>query len=234
MLSVSHRTQGATSSFVSLSGVAVWETLKIEIQRVVDEQPGALVGYPDPRSDRGREPPLSIELAPWATDVAQDLHGRFGDDVALQVGALRYPECKPVFRRLPDLGPGLDPSEVEVAVDTPLEVRSGHALHSALRVWNWTDSELQLITNGGVTGYVVDPDTENIVGGFSGAQILPRVALRIMPQASQRVPLLVGTASFVPDLLYAIPPGRWAVRVPLALGDGRRVSTPPLPINVTD
>ncbi|HLM96994.1 MAG TPA: hypothetical protein VK283_11805 [Acidimicrobiales bacterium] len=211
----------------------MWDTLKAEIERVLEERPGALVSYPDPRSDRGREPPLRIGLAPWATDVARDLHGRFGDVVELQVGALGYPEGRRHRVPLPELGPELDPSRIEFAVDPPLEVRSGHTLRSQLHVWNRTGGEVQIVTNGGVTGYVVDSRTGTVVGGFSGAQRLPRVVFRLQPQSPELIPLVVGTASFVPDLGFAVPPGLWAVRVPLALGGGRGASTPPLPITVT-
>lgn len=46
--------------------------------------------------------------------------------------------------------------------------------------------------------------------------------------------MLVGTASDSAQLGYAVPPGEWAVRVTLELGDGRRVRTPMLPITVTE
>jgi len=216
---------------LSFSGVAVWDTLKTEIERVLGECPGALQCYPDPRSDRGREPPLSIGLAPWATEVARDLHARFGDDIVLDVGALRFPD-RQVRVPVPELAPELDPGEGEVTVDPALEVRSGHTVRSELKVWNRADAELEVVTTGMVFGWVVDPSTGSVVGGYSGAQRLPRVVFRIAPHTFELIPLLVGTASFVPDLDYAIPPGRWVVRVPLALGDGRRRSTPPLPITV--
>jgi len=135
--------------------------------------------------------------------------------------------------RLPELAPELDRSRIECAVDPPLEVRSGHTLRTELNIRNRTGGEVQIVTNGGVTGYVVDPRTGIVVGGFSGAQRLPRVVFRLLPQSSERIPLVVGTASFVPDLGFAVPPGLWAVRVPLALGGGRGASTPPLPITVT-
>jgi hypothetical protein len=214
--------------------MAVWDTLKIEVQRALDEHPHELVGYPDPRSDRGRDPPLSIEFAPWATELAGSFHDRFGADVRLQVGALSYPDGMPLRVHLPALEPEVDPSDVEVAVDPPLVVRSGRSLRSELLVRNRTDGELRIKTNGIVTAYVVDPATGSIVGGYSGFQTLPLVTFRVAPGAFEPIPLLVGTATFVPGLGYAVPPGSWNVRVPLKLGDGRHITTPSLPITVTD
>jgi hypothetical protein len=40
--------------------------------------------------DEGRQPPYGTDLAPWATDIAKELHRRFGDDVELVVGAFSY------------------------------------------------------------------------------------------------------------------------------------------------
>jgi hypothetical protein len=213
--------------------VAVWDTLKPEIERVLEECPGALQSYPDPRSDRGREPPLSIGLAPWATVVARDLHDRFGDGVVLTVGARPFPEDRRTRVPVSELGPELDASRVEFALQSALEVRSGHTLRSELKVWNWTDDHLEVVTTGMVIAYVVDPGTGAVVGGFSGAHRLPRVVFQIAARACELIPLVVGTASFVPDLGFAVPPGAWAVRVPLELGDGRRGSSPALPITVT-
>ena len=142
---------------LSFSGVAVWDTLKTEIERVLGECPGALQCYPDPRSDRGREPPLSIGLAPWATDVARDLHDRFGDDIVLDVGALRFPD-RQVRVPVPELAPELDPGEGEVTVDPALEVRSGHTVRSELKVWNRADAELEVVTTGMVFGWVARPE----------------------------------------------------------------------------
>jgi hypothetical protein len=45
--------------------------------------------------------------------------------------------------------------------------------------------------------------------------------------------MLVATASRVPDLGYAIPPGQWGIRVTLDPAAGRAVRTPPLPVTVT-
>ena len=73
--------------------VTVWDELKVVLLELEDA--GALVQYPDPRVDDNRQPPFEIHFQPWATDVAESLHRRFGDAVELVVGSLRYPECRP-------------------------------------------------------------------------------------------------------------------------------------------
>lgn len=98
--------------------MSVWDSLKVDLVRLLDEQPGALTGYPDPRVDTNRRPPFHIDLAAWAT--------------------------------------------------------------------------------------------------------------------SEKIPLLVGTASIDPALGYTVPPGDWAVRATLRMADGTQLSTPLLPLTVID
>jgi hypothetical protein len=55
----------------------------------------------------------------------------------------------------------------------------------------------------------------------------------VAPGATERIPLLVGTASFVPDLGYAVPPGEWGVQANLAPAAGTAVRAPALPLTIT-
>lgn len=200
--------------------------------RIREEDPEALTGYPMLPEHGDDGPPYRILLAPWAADVAEELHRRFGDNVKLQVGALGYPMGSG-SGRVPDLPPAeLGPDEAEVTLEGALSVRSGHAARHGLIIRNLTSRSLDFQTNGQVTALVVDPGTGEVAGGYSGMQYLPLVRFAASPGTPERIPLLVGTASFVPDLGYAVPPGPWAIRVPLELGDGRRLSTPMLPITV--
>jgi hypothetical protein len=217
--------------------MTVWDELKPVIARLLDQQPGALASYPLPDFDRVGPPPIEIRLEPWAADIAEQLYRRFGDDVKLTVGLLPYPPGRPARPRrqsapsdLPDL---LDPDEVTVTMDEIALVSSGHTLHHHLTVHNLIGSEL-LLTNGRVTA-VVDPQTGETVGGFSGAQTLNLKLFRVSPGGSTRIPLLIGTASSRPQLGYAIPPGEWGIQATLTLAspssDSRR-RTPILPLTV--
>ncbi len=94
-----------------------------------------------------------------------------------------------------------------VALDDPAAVSSGHTLHHHLTVHDLTGSELQIAANGRVTAAVVDPQTGETVGGFSGIQTLPLKVFRAISGGSMRIPLLIGTASSRPQLGYTVPPG---------------------------
>jgi hypothetical protein len=219
--------------------MTVWDELKPVIARLLDQQPDALASYPLPDFDLAGPPPFKVRLEPWAADVAEQLHRQFGDDVELTVGLLPYPPGRPARPRRQsapgDLPALLDPDEVTVALDEIALVSSGRTLHHHLTVHNLIGSEL-LLTRGRVTA-VVDPQTGETVGGFSGAQTLSLKFFRVSPGGSTRIPLLIGTASSRPQLGYAIPPGEWGIQATLTLGglypgESPRRRTPILPLTV--
>jgi hypothetical protein len=138
--------------------------------------------------------------------------------VDLTVGALPYPPGR--APRRPPGGSGepavlLDPREAEAELDGPAVVRSGRTLRHGLLIRNHTGAELAIATNGMVTASVVDPGTGEVVGGFAGWQTLPLVMFRDPPGGTERIPLLIGTASSVERLGYTVPPGDWGVQATL-------------------
>jgi hypothetical protein len=219
--------------------MAAWDEMKAVLLRLRDEQPSVLMQYPMPEVDEGMVPPFAITLAPWATTAAEELHRQFGDDVELTVGALPYPPGRQPSPR-PATAPAadlLDPQETTAELDGPAVVRSGHTLRHGLLVGNLTHHELTIATNGQVTAVVVDPGTGQTVGGFAGFQTLPGVFFRVAAGTTERIPLLIGTASFTPELGYILPPGSWGIQVPLDLAPDiltrHRRLTPVLPLTIT-
>jgi hypothetical protein len=219
--------------------MTVWDELKVILARLRDEQPCTLTGFPMPEVDEGRQPPFAIGLAAWAAATAEDLHQRFGNDVVLTVGALPYPPQSrphrpPAAGRAADL---FDPQEAAAELDGAASVRSGQTLWHGLLITNHSGQVLRIATNGALTAVVVDPATAEPVGGFAGAQALPLHWFEVAPGATQRIPLLIGTASYTPRLGYQLPPGAWGIQATLTLGDYpthpyfRR--TPILPLTIT-
>jgi hypothetical protein len=211
-----------------------WDELRVILAGLASQNPGPLTSWPDPDRDDA-QPPFELELEPWATDTARDLHARFGRDVRLMVGALRYPEralaAEPVVAGPPP--PELDPAQISVALDGPLTVRSGGLAHHGLVVRNLGASDVLIGTTGELIAEVVDPVSAAVVGGYAGAVRLMLTTFTVAPGAARRVPLLVGTASLVPSLGYAIPPGEWGLRATLDPAAGRAVRTPSLPVTIT-
>lgn len=214
--------------------MTTWDELKLVLIQLTSAEPLPLTSWPDPDRDDALEPPFAIELEPWATDVAHDLHTKFGIDVQLRVGALCYPECTlPVTPAQGPEAPELDPEQVEVTLDGPLSVRSGEMAHHGLMVRNLGKRDIVIGTTGELIADVVDPETGKIVGGYPGAVRLMLQTFTVPPASVRRIPLLVATASLVPDLGYAVPPGQWSVQATLDPAAGRAVRTPQLPVTVT-
>ncbi|MFY9648710.1 hypothetical protein, partial [Trebonia sp.] len=110
-------------------------------------------------------------------------------------------------------------------------------LRHSLLVRNLSGRDLQIATNGQVSAVVVDPQTGEVVGGFSGSLTWPLVIFRVAAGATEPIPLLIGTASYTPQLGYVVPAGEWGIQATLTLGPHPRDSpsrrTPILPLTIT-
>ncbi|WP_432892230.1 hypothetical protein ACQPYH_16445 [Kribbella sp. CA-245084] len=71
--------------------MAGWESLRVDLLRLREESPGALVVWPSPHTERRSERRFRIVLAAWATEIADTLKAKYGDVVDLQVGAMTFP-----------------------------------------------------------------------------------------------------------------------------------------------
>jgi hypothetical protein len=208
------------------------EEIRAEIRESwVSANPGA-VGSLGCRNGR-----VHVELRADGEKVAQQFLARYGDAIDLTVGFLHFPDCTFPEGRRPSLADDhrpipLLPDELHVSVDEDLKVKSGRNLEGTMRLWNNGDHEAVTHNNGRVTARVIDPETMETVGGYSGAQIMPLFRFGAAAGGSVEIPLLVGTASVVPRLGYAVPPGRWAIQAILGLSDAGTFRTPPLPISV--
>jgi hypothetical protein len=156
---------------------------------------------------------VNVRLRADGEGVAAKLQERYGDAVDLTVGFLHFPECalshSLVFlanKAYPPPSPLL--AELHVSMNEALEVKSGASLRSSIRLANDGDVEVVVQTNGRLTAPVVDPKTNETVGGYSGAQSMSLVPFLAPAGGSVEIPLLVGTASTVPRLGYAVSPGR--------------------------
>jgi hypothetical protein len=207
------------------------EDIRREVNDTAANHPGAFMQW---GIGRGR---VNIQLAADRQDLASNFHERFADAVVLRVGVFpfpppprsEYPEKAPPAVVRPTL-PLLPSEEFEVSLDDEIEVSSGGTKRGVLRIHNRGSAEVVIATNGGVTARVVDSQTGNGVGGFFGAQAAPLIKYRIAPGATVSIPLLVGTTSSVRSLGYAIPPGSWAIEVPIQIEGRGKFKTPLLPI----
>jgi hypothetical protein len=182
-------------------------------------------------------PPFSIRLAAWATGAAEQLHRMLGDEVELTVGAMRYPQrilTGPTYSASSVPMRRIEPTEARIALDGSLTVTSGFAVKHHLLIHNLGSVEFQVEAPGIIIAQVIDPHTEDVVGGHSGPVLALLMTFAIAPNATARIPLLVATDSFVPDLGYAVPPGEWGIQTTLDPAAGNAGRTPILPFTIAD
>jgi hypothetical protein len=207
------------------------EEIRRELNTTAKNRPGAFLQW---GIGRGR---VTVQLAADQEGLAASFHRRFGDAVELRVGVFPYPPVLDANHRekgppavAPPPLPLLPHEEFKVSLEGEIVVKSGGTTSGVLRIHNRGSAEAVIDTNGGVTARVVDPHTGEGVGGFVGAQAAPLVKYRIAPDSTGSIPLLVGTASSVRSLGYAIPPGSWAIEVPIQIEGRGMFRTSLLPI----
>lgn len=220
--------------------LSAWEQLRQDLINLRDQCPHVLQMYPTPEPGYQR-PPVRIHLDARrpAVAAAAELHDRYGEFLSLHVGALPFPP-NPSHVRPPrprSTEPELElvgPNEMLLELDGPLSIQSGETATHAVMLLNTSDRPITVNTNGHLTAVINDPATGTTVGGYTGMQIQPLIRFTANPGQDIRIPLLVGTASFTPDLGYTIPPGPWQLTAPLNLEDGRHVITQPMDFTITD
>lgn len=216
--------------------MAGWESLRADLRRLLEESPDALMVFQDPNSEqRGR--PIHIELAAWATDIAADLNAKYGSLVDLRVGAMTFPAGqmwlqKSWYERWYELpGAAAESAGLDVEPLSPLTIRTGRFAYHDVLVTNRAAHEQVLLTDGALASAVID-SSGTVVGLYVGPHSLARVGFAIEPHQSRPVPVLIGTASVVPDLGYAVPPGQWRLVIALQTDTGNTV-TAPMEITIT-
>lgn len=215
--------------------MAGWESLRVDLRRVSEESPGALRVFPVPDRVR-REPPFYIELAAWAIDVAAMLHAKYGSLVDLRVGAMTFPARQLwVTGHARQLhGAPAEPAGLDVEPLSPLSVRTGRFTKEDVLVTNHAAHTQVLATGGDLRSAVTDSSDSSgsVVGRYVGPHTAKRVEFWIEPHQSRPVPVLIGTASMVPDLGYAVPPGQWGLVIELQTDSGS-LQLAPLELTIT-
>ena len=182
---------------------------------------------------------VEVRLGADQEDLARHLHERYEDAIELTVGVLPYPlapgldEVDGSDRRPPRVRPPLLPAgELAVDADGALVVQSGRTGRGSLRVSNRGPADVVIETNGVLTASVVDPTTGEVIGGFAGFQTVPLVTFVAPSGGEVSIPLLIGTTSVVARLGYSVPPGEWAIEVPVRIAGRGQFRTPLLALHV--
>ncbi|MEU4292745.1 hypothetical protein AB0E63_31355 [Kribbella sp. NPDC026596] len=133
--------------------MAGWESLRVDLRRLLEESPDALVVFPDPDSEQRRQP-IRIQAAAWATDIAATLHAKHGSLLDLRVGVMTFPTRHLWFKtrwyeRWHQLSEApAEPAALDVEPLAALSIRTGRDTRRNVLITNLTGERQVLSTNG--------------------------------------------------------------------------------------
>ena len=160
---------------------------------------------------------VGVSLRADGEAVAAEIAAKYGDLVTITVGALSYPDrTTGGFGVCNDLVP--PPPTGPTALVATLQpigspVTSGHDFEAVVTVTNTGDDVVTFESGSPLTALVLKPGTEEVVGIYTGGISGVGVGAELGPGESIDIDVVGGTASCVPDLGYALPPGDYEVRV---------------------
>ena len=160
--------------------------------------------------------------------VASELASRYGSAVELQVGNFAFPERRRIRPRPPAV-PAPAPEEqafegLEMSVEVDQEVlEAGDDGHGRLVLRNSSPERIgPLHTGQPLVGSLLNSSLET-VGGYSGWVAGTGRIIDLAPGGSASIGVIFGTASTREELGYALPPGRYWLKVQMRLHHGRGV-----------
>ena len=161
---------------------------------------------------------INVQLRADGEALAAELTQRYGDIVAIGVGLLPYPD--PFVAEVVDCGqlhPLITDSPFRVtAVLDATELHVGEDFSGTVTVTNTGSETVEFETGRPHTAIVYVPGSDQAVGMYDGGVSGTGTGSSIAPGGSFDMDMIGGTASCDPALGYALPPGSYDVRVPVA------------------
>jgi len=193
-----------------------------EIERTL-EQRAAQAGRPVLTSIGEGAGVIRVVLRADQEDLAGELAARYGSAVELRVGGFSFPDRRRSHPR-PPAGPALEEQTfegLEMSVEVDQEVlEAGDDGHGRLVLRNSSSERIGPLGSGQpLVGSLLNASLET-VGGYSGWIAGTGLIVDLAPGRSASIPVIYGTASTREDLGYAVPPGRYWLKVQMRFRHG--------------
>lgn len=176
---------------------------------------------------------LALQLRADGEALAAALHERYGDALEITVGGRPYPPASGPARGCPALGTGDEWDDVGLRLVLREDrLQAGANGSATLVVRNRSSRRLELEAEQPLLASVVERGSDRVVGVFTGPVAGTGLLLRLAPGQETEIPVLVGTAA-CDGTRYAVPPGRYGVRVAFTPREGgaeHRLVSPEAPI----
>ena len=157
---------------------------------------------------------IHVALRADGEALADQILAHYGDVVEIQVGLQPYPPG-----RIPMGDCGALPGRIAVGspfaatlrLDAPT-VRSGQDFKATATVTNQSDAPVEFESGQPMTAFIYRTGTDQVVGAYDGGIGGTGLGGALAPGESMDIEVVGGTASCLPDLGYALPPGVYDVR----------------------
>lgn len=183
-----------------------------EVRRAVEAlwQQSATPADSPLRGVGSRRQQISVSLRSDAVDVARDLHQRFGDRVAIRVGAKPYPPAAtpPPVRAAPRSTRHFPGLETHMAPDNE-QVRPGAVVRGTASLRNTGAEAVTFDSGRPLTALLLDPAGQ-VAGVHSGPTAGVGIHVDLAPGETQHIPFVGGTDS-VTAHHYTTPPGTYSL-----------------------
>jgi hypothetical protein len=172
---------------------------------------------------------VSVRLPPDGTSIAAELLREFGNTVEVTVGFKAFPggetsmgsylsdQLRESAGALPGTQISFEPAEITL--------HRGGMGHGKVLVRNTGAGRLEGLVDGG-PGWLRNPGTAAVVGGYYGTLTGVGHRLSLSPGEGMSIGFITGTASCQPGADYVVPVGRYELVVPLSVelaGDNEKI-----------
>lgn len=162
---------------------------------------------------------ITVHLKPGATSIAQELKREFGEDVEVVVGFKSFPSGQ-LRNQLP-YQDALQTNGLTLPLVLTCEIPKTHLIEGEsvtgrVTIQNVSETGIEFSGSVGV-GWLCQPGTLVIAGGYSGAVTGINQRVRLDSQDTHEWNFIVGTASCEPNDQYSVKPGPYEVIVPVSL-----------------
>ena len=166
---------------------------------------------------------IRVALRADQENLASELAARYGSAIELRVGAFCFPDRRR-SRPRPPAGPALEEQTfegLEMNVEAGQKVlEAGDDGHGRLVLRNSSSERIGPLASGQpLAGSLLNAALET-VGGYSGWIAGTGLIVDLAPGRSASIPVIYGTASTREDLGYAVPPGRYWLKVQMRFRHG--------------
>ncbi len=167
----------------------------------------------DPRQPWAGSGPGNLTLRAPFEDIAAALHAEFGTSLNIWLGLKPYPPSRIADpHAVPVPQPTITVTGLEMTMTlADVQVTSGETLNGSITFHNRGRTRITGMTGATLTAGLRSQGNDHMASQYAGTLWNLGMIIDLGSGDSRTLPLLVGTASCLPDTSYVVPSGRYEV-----------------------